>query len=103
MPLDIPQLGAQVGGGAAIGAVVGFAAKKILKLVMVLIGAQMAFLAYLENQGFISVNWAQMNSIVGFGGEGGGAVIPPFVMNLFSIAPVGGGFTLGAMAGFKKG
>lgn len=103
MPAEFQQIGVQAGGGAAIGAVVGYAAKKILKIIMALIGVQMAFLAYLESQGFISVNWAQMNSVVGFGTEGGGAVVPPFLMNLFSIAPVGGGFSLGAIAGFKKG
>jgi uncharacterized membrane protein (Fun14 family) len=101
MSFDLSVIAPQFGGGAAIGAFIGYAAKKIVKIIVALIGVQMAFLAYLEQQGIISVNWSQLQASMGFVDPSG--AIPPFVMSLFSIAPVGGGFTIGAIAGFKKG
>lgn len=85
-----------------VGAVVGFAVKKAIKLLALLAGVQMAILAYFENQGVISVNWeAFQNMAVITAGEGGG--MPPVLANILSSTPVGGGLALGAAIGFRKG
>lgn len=102
MEVDAPQLLVQGGGGMVVGGVLGFAMKKIVKLLAVLAGIQVAVLAYLERQGVITVNWDVLqNMTVITPGEGGG--MPPVAANLISSLPAGGGLAIGAAVGFRKG
>jgi uncharacterized membrane protein (Fun14 family) len=101
MEFDPTQLGVQAGGGAVVGGVIGFAAKKIVKIVAVLVGLEFAILAYLENQGIISVKWSELQSAAAF--TTGDGQMPPVVANALSAAPLSGGFAAGAAVGFKKG
>jgi uncharacterized membrane protein (Fun14 family) len=101
MEVETSQLAVQAGGGTVVGAVIGFAAKKVLKLVVALIGIQAGLLAYLETQGVIAVDWEAFQNLTAISpGDGG---LPPYLNQLFASAPVGGGFTLGAAVGFRKG
>jgi uncharacterized membrane protein (Fun14 family) len=85
-----------------VGGVLGFAVKKIVKLLAVLAGIQMAIFAYLEQQGVITVNWdALQNMTVVTPAQGGG--MPPIAADLISSLPVGGGLAVGAAVGFRKG
>ncbi|QLH82376.1 FUN14 domain-containing protein [Halosimplex pelagicum] len=85
-----------------VGAVIGFAVKKVIKLVAILAGVHAAVLAYFEQQGVITVNWeAVQNMAVITAGDGGG--MPPVAVNLISSLPVGGGLAVGAAVGFRKG
>jgi uncharacterized membrane protein (Fun14 family) len=58
--IDIDQIlsygGTMVGGGV-VGAVMGFALKKIIKIALVIVGAIFALLAYLQYIGWLNVNW----------------------------------------------
>lgn len=102
MDLNISNLAAQGGGGMIVGAVIGFAAKKILKIVALLAGIQTAVLTYLEQKGLITVNWeAFQNMALVTAGDGGG--MPPFLANTISSILLGGGLALGAAVGFRKG
>lgn len=103
MEFDPTQLGVQAGSGAVVGGVIGFAAKKVVKLVAVLVGVQLGFLAYLENQGIVSVNWSELENIAAFSPTAGGSGMPPFVTDILSAAPLSGGFAAGVLVGFKKG
>lgn len=103
MEIDPTQIGLQVGGGAAIGGVIGYAAKKIIKLVAVLVGLELALFAYLENQGILSVNWSKLEAATEVTQYANGAGMPPIVSDFLSAAPMGGGFATGAVVGFKKG
>jgi len=100
---DPAQFGIQAGGGAVVGGVIGFAAKKIIKLVAALVGVQLGLLAYLEHQGIVSVDWSQLRSVASVTAPATDGGIPPFVFDALSVLPAGGGFTVGALAGFKKG
>lgn len=85
-----------------VGAVIGFAVKKVIKLAAILAGVQAAVLAYFEHQGVITVNWeAFQNMAVITAGDGGG--MPPILANILSSLPIGGGLALGAAVGFRKG
>ena len=102
MEIDTPQLLAQGGGGMVVGGVLGFAVKKIVKILAILAGIQVAVLAYFEQQGVISVNWdALQNMTVITPTQGGG--MPPIAANLISSLPAGGGLAVGAAVGFRKG
>jgi uncharacterized membrane protein (Fun14 family) len=103
MDLNLTQIGVQAGSGALLGAVVGFAAKQVVKLVAILIGVQLGFLAYLESRKVITVNWNQINSLATLGSQTPETGVPTAVTNALSLAPLGGGFAAGAVVGFKRG
>ncbi|WP_136687791.1 FUN14 domain-containing protein [Halorhabdus amylolytica] len=102
---SLPQIGLEVGGGALIGAVIGFAAKKIAKLVAIIIGLELALFKFLETRGILSVNWDAISGAAGnataAAGEGG-AQVNSWVMSILSTLPVGAGFTGGFLLAFKK-
>jgi uncharacterized membrane protein (Fun14 family) len=100
---DPAQFGVQAGGGALVGGVIGYAAKKIVKLVAAIIGVQLGLLAYLEHQGIITVDWGQLRAAASFTASATDGGIPPVVVDALSVLPAGGGFAVGALAGFKKG
>lgn len=100
---DPAQFGVQAGGGALVGGVIGYAAKKIVKLVAALVGVQLGLLAYLEHQGIVSVDWSQLRSAASVTASAADGGVPPFIADALSVLPAGGGFTIGALAGFKKG
>lgn len=102
MPIDFGQIGIQAGSGVVVGAVVGYAAKKVVKIFAMLIGVQIAVLAYLESKRVVSVDWTQLQSIKPIQLSNQGGILAVFT-DFISIIPVGGGFAAGALVGFKKG
>jgi uncharacterized membrane protein (Fun14 family) len=48
------------GGGFLLGAVAGYAIKKVMKIATVVIGLFVAALAYLSYRGWVNVKWAAM-------------------------------------------
>jgi uncharacterized membrane protein (Fun14 family) len=100
------QIGVEPGGGAVIGGVIGFAAKKIAKLIAVIIGLELALFKFLETRGVLQVNWkkitnasANVTDTAKEGGEAGAGWLDSFLSTL----PVGAGFVGGFFLGFKKG
>ena len=95
-------MGLELGGGAVIGAVIGFAAKKVAKLIAVIVGLELALFKFLETRGVLSVDWSKISgagdSVADKSGEVAG-----WGMSLVSALPVGVGFTGGFLVGFKKG
>lgn len=105
MPAELSSLGSlagTAGGSAIVGGTMGYASKKIAKVMAAVVGAQFAFLGYLETQGFISVNWAELNAAMnGLVSTGTGSM--DAIMNAaFATGSIGAGFTGGFALGFKK-
>lgn len=98
---SLPQIGLELGGGAVIGAVIGFAAKKIAKIVAIIIGLELALFKFLETRGILQVNW---DAIVGAAGGAAeqGAQVNSYLMSLIATLPIGAGFTGGFLLAFKK-
>lgn len=84
-----------IGGSAVLGGVVGFAAKKVIKVVLVLVGVGVGGLAVLESEGLISVQWTGVQSHVDSLLDVGS------VESVLSTGLAGGGFVAGAILGFK--
>lgn len=101
LDVDMAQLGMQAGGAGIIGFVTGFAAKKVMKVIAVLFGAQVAFLAYLENQGIVSVDWTKLEGFASDASANAGAM-RNIVDTVLATIPLGGGFAIGLAAGFKS-
>src|SRR5438132_7402971 len=51
---------AAVGGGFFAGALIGFALKKVLKILALVVGLFFAGLAYLQYQQIVNINWNQL-------------------------------------------
>ena len=53
---------AEIGGGFFAGALIGFALKKVLKILAVVVGLFFAGLAYLQYQQIVSINWERLQA-----------------------------------------
>ena len=57
---NLSSISATIGGGFFAGALIGYALKKVVKLVAVVVGLFFAGLAYLEYQQIIAINWNKL-------------------------------------------
>jgi uncharacterized membrane protein (Fun14 family) len=104
--ISFQQIGLEAGGGAVIGGVIGFAAKKIAKLIAVLIGLELALFKFLEARGVLQVNWKKITNAsanVTDTAQEGGSAGADYLDSFLSTLPVSAGFTGGFFLGFKKG
>ncbi len=99
MELDPTALGFEFGGGAFIGAIMGYAAKKIAKLIAVLVGVQLVVFRYLESQGIIIVDWDALTAGIVSTSE---YADPSYLESLVSTLSIGAGFTTGFLVGFRR-
>jgi len=102
MDIDPTSLGIEFGTGAGIGAIIGFAAKKIAKLIAVLVGLELALFKFLESRGILTVDWDRLSGGMMQAAEVGST--PPSWMNtILSTLSVSAGFTGGFLVGFRRG
>ena len=52
-----------IGSGGVIGFLVGFAIKKVMKILAVIVGGFLAALIYLQSQSIININWDKLQSL----------------------------------------
>ena len=60
---EFNQIGFAIGGGFITGLLVGYALKKVVKLVAVVVGLFFAGLAYLQYQQIINIKWAKLQAV----------------------------------------
>jgi uncharacterized membrane protein (Fun14 family) len=92
----------QLGIGGVGGFIIGFAIKKISKLIIILIGVFLVALIYLGAKGIISINydslWKALEGSFSFAGQAAS-----WLIGLVSILPFAGSFIVGFLLGFKLG
>lgn len=92
----------QLGFGGMTDFLVGYAAKKVVKILLVVLGVYISSLLYLDHQGFISINYGRLHdgfqSLAEMGR--GGTTIPGL---LTANIPFTGSFVTGLGLGFKTG
>ncbi|MCE4615078.1 MAG: hypothetical protein F7B60_06090 [Desulfurococcales archaeon] len=97
------NLAFQAGGGFILGFATGFAVKKVMKLLLIILGLFTLGLLYLANQGIISVNYdALKDKIEGAAGHIAGAGVSMKTYVIMNI-PFAASFLAGFAAGFKIG
>lgn len=93
------QPGIEFGGGALVGGLIGFAAKKLMKLVALLVGVQLVVLSGLASADLIQVDWHSI--------ETGLRDLHVGVSQMTGVTPapttIGAGVTVGLLAGLKVG
>jgi len=62
MSVDFAFIGTSIGFGGVAGFLIGYAVKKAIKIMMIIIGLFFASLAYLNYQGIITINWDKLGS-----------------------------------------
>ncbi|MBS7632512.1 hypothetical protein KEJ15_02665 [Candidatus Bathyarchaeota archaeon] len=98
----LPSVGFQLGAGSIGGFIVGYAVKKISKLLAIVVGLFVVALIYLGTQGIISINYnALWGSIEGAFGLAGSTF--SWIVGVISLLPFAGSFILGFLLGFKLG
>jgi uncharacterized membrane protein (Fun14 family) len=104
LSIDPTQLGIEFGSGAVIGGIIGFAAKKIAKVIAVLVGIELALFKFLESRGIITVDWERLSSGLLKNTQAAADGAPPeWISTILSTLSISAGFTGGFLAGFKKG
>ncbi|WP_435070263.1 FUN14 domain-containing protein [Haloplanus sp. C73] len=101
--IDPQQLGLEFGGGAAIGGIIGFAAKKLAKVIAIIVGLELALFKFLESRGILTVDWAALSAGVLKTGENAAGGPPGWVSTILSTLSVSAGFTGGFLLGFRRG
>lgn len=98
------QLGLEFGTGAVIGGVIGFAAKKVAKVIAVLVGLELALFKFLESRDILDVRWDKLGGAFLDAGETAASGQPPsWLMSILSTLSIGAGFSGGFLLGFKRG
>lgn len=100
--IDMTALGTQMGGSAILGAVIGFAAKKIAKILALLVGLELVVFKFLESRGVLAVNWDRLGNASADISQQGAEVGQTFLETFVSTAGIGASFTAGFFLGFKK-
>lgn len=100
---DLHRLGLEVGGSAVVGGLVGYATKKIAKLLLVLVGLQLGLLQILDMHGVIEIHWERIDgSVKALEGIVNTRTPPPDILTVLSPLSMGGGFAGGFAVGFKR-
>lgn len=104
LEIDPQQLGLEFGSSAVIGGVIGFAAKKVAKVIAVIVGIQLAIFKLLESRGYLTVEWDELTAGMLDASRAATAGEPPsWLMSVLSTLSVSAGFTGGFLLGFKRG
>ena len=101
--LDFTALGLELGTGAAIGGIIGFAAKKVAKLIAILVGLELALFKFLESKGYITVRWDELTGGMLGTAQSTGQINQEWLQPLLSTMSVSAGFTGGFLLGFRRG
>ncbi len=92
----------QLGVGGVGGFIVGFALKKLSKLILFLTGMFIILLIYLSTQGIININYASLwSALSGLVGLSGSAF--SWIVGVISLIPFAGSFVAGFLIGLKVG
>lgn len=105
-PIDWPIIGKQVGMGLLLGFALGYAAKKAIKVAFVAIGILLLALVSLQNLGFISIHWTEIEAAYNQTIQPSGGfdtTLQGWLDSLAALLPGVGGFSAGFVWGLKKG
>jgi uncharacterized membrane protein (Fun14 family) len=104
LSIDPTSLGLEFGSGAVIGGIIGFAAKKVAKIIAVIVGLELALFKFLESRGILSVDWEKLTSgLVKTSQDAATGAPPSWLSSILSTLSISAGFTGGFLLGFRKG
>ncbi len=93
----------QLGGGGVLGFAAGYAVKKLLKLIMIVVGVFVLGLLALEYKGWIKVNYDALAQSIENAITGGTSTAVSLKSRILANVPFASAFILGFTLGFKIG
>jgi len=99
MEFDVNGLLGDMGVGALVGFITGYALKKLMKIAMAIIGAYILSLFYLQHKGVITINTDRLFNLTG----GLSEQVAGLGEKVLGILPGTSAFVAGFYIGFKKG
>ncbi len=101
--LDPTALAVEFLGGAVVGGCIGFATKKIAKILAIIVGVQLMGFRYLESQGIVIVDWNRLSAgLFGSSSVSTGADVH-WIESILATLPIGIGFISGFLIGYHRG
>jgi len=98
----IPPFVYQLGVGGIGGFIAGYALRKLLKIVTVIVGLFILALVYLSYRGILTVNYGELGNLVsdaiGLTGQ-----VPEWITPIITNLPFAGAFGTAFFLGFKMG
>ncbi len=101
MEIEAQQLAIEFGGGALIGGIIGYATKRIAKLLAVIIGVQLAAFRFLESKGIVIVDYDRLT--YGLIATRDQVQDPGWIVPIISTLSIGAGFVGGFWVGYRRG
>jgi uncharacterized membrane protein (Fun14 family) len=98
----LTPLAYQLGIGGVGGFIAGYALKKMMKIVAIVIGLFILALVYLGYKGIITINYGELGKAVS-GGLGLTGQAAEWITPIIAHLPFAGAFGLGLFLGFKMG
>ena len=102
----LPAIGG-FSGAAAVGALLGYGMKKLLKVLMIVLAALAAIVAlplgYLSYKGIITIDWNALYNLLQTTLTSAATFIAGLIQTVSIGIPVLGGFGTGFVVGFQKG
>ena len=92
----------QLGTGGILGFIIGYAFKKVLKIIAVIVGIFAVILIYLGHSGIIYVNYPRLTEAVE-GLLGNIGETSQWLTTIIASLPFAGSLIVGCALGFKKG
>lgn len=99
MEFNMNAMFGDMGIGALVGFITGYALKKFMKLVMAIIGAYIVSLFYLQQKGVITINTEKLFNLAGDVTQ----QVTSLGQKVLGILPGTSAFVAGFYLGFKKG
>lgn len=93
----------QLGGGGVLGFAAGYAFKKLLKLIMIIVGVFVLGLLALEYKGWVKVNYEAIARSIENAITGGTSTAVSLKSHIIANLPFASAFLLGFSLGFKAG
>lgn len=102
MELDTTAVVLEAGSASLVGVVMGYAAKKVAKVIAVIIGLQLVLFKLLESRDILIVDWGTLTGSASSSADLAVSTPPAWLDTIISTLSVGAGFTVGFLLGFKK-
>ncbi|MFC4543563.1 FUN14 domain-containing protein [Halosolutus amylolyticus] len=103
--VDPTALGVEFLASAVIGGCIGFATKKVAKLLAIVVGVELMAVRYLESQGIVTIDWHRLSAgLVGTSATDPTASVDThWIESVLSTLTIGAGFAGGFLIGYHRG
>ncbi len=101
--IDPATLALEFLGGAVVGGCIGFATKRVARILAIIVGVQLMGVRYLQSQGIVIIDWNRLTAGLFGTDEMTAGIDTHWLESLLSTLPIGVGFVSGFLIGYHRG